>query len=258
MGVTIGIRAGRILDLAMKCDKYVFPFLMCRVAIGLVCYNYSIEPDQLNPICMTFRDMGDRRKNNRGHGGPRPTAYPPGGADGVPWPQFMEQMQQQQNQFMELMMQNMHGGVNPPVMVPEVVGGTFRDFNRMDPPEFLGGLDPVKAHEWIAGMERIFLIVPCSEENKVVFASHKLKGPAMRWWESASALMSIQEVPKEWPQFKDIFMEIYFPSSLRTQMEFEFQQLRQGSMTVASYAEKLETWLLTLGRLCMLLMKNGR
>ena len=177
MGVTVGIRAGRILGLAMKCDKCVFPFHMCRVSIGLGCYSYSIEPDQLNPICMTFRNMGDRRRNNRGRGrgGRRPIADPPVGAEGVPWPQFMEQMQHQQNEFMNLMMQGMQGGVNPPAMVPEVVGGTFRDFHRMNPPEFRGGFDPIKAHEWIADMERIFLVVPCSEGNKVVFASHKLK-----------------------------------------------------------------------------------
>ena len=242
MGVTVGIRAGRILGLAMKCYKCVFPFHMCRVSSGLGCYSYSIEPDQLNPICMTFRNMGDRRRNNRGRGrgGRRPIADPPVGAEGVPWPQFMEQMQHQQNEFMNLMMQGMQGGVNPPAMVPEVVGGTFRDFHRMNPPEFRGGFDPIKAHEWIADMERIFLVVPCSEGNKVVFASHKLKGPAMRWWESASALMTIQEVPKEWIQFKDLFMEKYFPSSMRTQMEYDFQQLRQGNMSVANYAEKFE------------------
>ncbi|MCI79472.1 hypothetical protein A2U01_0100743, partial [Trifolium medium] len=63
-------------------------------------------------------------------------------------------------------------------------------------------------------MERIFRIVQCSEENKIVFASHSLKGPAMRWWESGSALMTIQGVPKVWEQFKITFMEKYFPSSL--------------------------------------------
>ena len=83
MGVTIGIRAGRILGLAMKCDKCVFPFRMCRVPIGLGCYSYGVKTDQLNPICMTFRNMDDRRKNNRRRGGHRPTVNPPGGADGA-------------------------------------------------------------------------------------------------------------------------------------------------------------------------------
>ena len=189
---------------------------------------------------MTFRKMADGRRTRGRPPVTPPVGDPPGGDGNAALYQFMQQMQQQQNQFMQNMVHEMHGNHNPPAVVPAVVGGTFRDFFRMKPQEFHGGLDPVKAHEWLTGMERIFQIVTCSEENKVTFASHSLKGPAARWWESASHLMTVQEVPQEWEQFKVIFMEKYFPSSLRTQKEFEFQQLRQGSMTVASYAEKFE------------------
>ncbi|XP_050902204.1 uncharacterized protein LOC127112054, partial [Lathyrus oleraceus] len=125
--------------------------------------------------------------------------------------------------------------------VPQVAaGGSFRDFLRMNPPEFHGGLNLVKAQEWITDMERIFQIVHCSEENKVVFAYHMMKGSAVRWWESASILMTNQGIPRDWEHFKAIFLDKYFPSSLRTQKEFEFQQLRQGTMSVVAYAEKFE------------------
>ncbi|XP_050914828.1 uncharacterized protein LOC127129747 [Lathyrus oleraceus] len=62
----------------------------------------------------------------------------------------------------------------------EAAGGSFREFFCMNPPEFHGGLNPVKAQEWITSMERIFQIVHCSEENKVVFTSHMMKGPTLR------------------------------------------------------------------------------
>ncbi|XP_050914707.1 uncharacterized protein LOC127129596 [Lathyrus oleraceus] len=107
----------------------------------------------------------------------------------------------------------------------EATGGSFLDFFRMNPHEFHGGMNPVKAQEWITSMERIFQIVHCSEENKVVFSSHMMKGAAVRWWESASTLMTNQGVPTDWEHFKTIFLYKYFPSSLRTQKEFEFQQL---------------------------------
>ncbi|XP_050889269.1 uncharacterized protein LOC127094484 [Lathyrus oleraceus] len=112
----------------------------------------------------------------------------------------------------------------------------------MNPSEFQGGLNPVKAQKWVTSMERIFFlqVVHCSEENKVVFASHMMKGPTVRWWESASTLMTNQGVPRDWEHLKTIFMETYFPSSLRTQQYFEFQQLRQDTMTVVAYAEKFE------------------
>lgn len=59
-------------------------------------------------------------------------------------------------------------------------GGSFRDFFRINPPEFQGGLDPLKAHEWLSYIERVFQIVHCSEENKVIFSSHMMKGPSGR------------------------------------------------------------------------------
>ncbi|XP_050883789.1 uncharacterized protein LOC127086997 [Lathyrus oleraceus] len=110
----------------------------------------------------------------------------------------------------------------------------------MNPPEFHDGLNPVKAHEWITNMERIFQIVHCSEENKVVSVSHMIKGPAKKWWENASTLMTNQGVPRDWEHFKTTFLDKYFPRSLRTQKEFEFQQLRQGPLTVVAYAKKFE------------------
>ncbi|XP_050915462.1 uncharacterized protein LOC127130512 [Lathyrus oleraceus] len=138
------------------------------------------------------------------------------------------------------MMQQWNGGLHPQGVPQVAVDGSFRDFFRMNPPEFHGGLNPVKAREWITGMERIFRIVHYSEENKVVFASHMIKGSTVRWWESASTLMTNQGIPRDWENFKTIFLDKYFPSSLRTQKEFEFQQLRQGTVSVAAYAEKFE------------------
>ncbi|XP_050876973.1 uncharacterized protein LOC127080716 [Lathyrus oleraceus] len=138
------------------------------------------------------------------------------------------------------MVQQWNGGFHPQGVPQEAAGGDFQDFFRMNPPEFHGGLNPVKAHEWITNMERIFQIVHCSEENKVMFASHMMKGPVVKWWESASTLMTNQGVPRDWEHFKTTLLDKYFPSSLRTHKEFEFQQLRQGTITVAAYAEKFE------------------
>ena len=95
------------------------------------------------------------------------------------------------------MMQQLNGGLHPQGVPQEVVGGSFRDFFHMNPPEFHGGLNPVKAHEWVTNMERIFQIVHCSEVNKVVFSSHMMKGPAVRWLESASTLMTNQGIPRD-------------------------------------------------------------
>src|SRR3954470_16380134 len=206
-----------------------------------VCLTHGIEPDQLNSVCRTDREMAEQR---RGPGRPRTRNAEPeqaAGNAGVPWQQIMQQMQQQ-NQMMMQMMQGMQGQQPPaPVPVPQApVGPDFRAFFRMDPPEFAGGLDPVVAHDWLASMERIFQAIQCNEEEKVIFATQKMKGPALRWWNTASTYFTTQEIPKDWHHFKAAFLEKYFPNSVRTQREREFQNFKQGNLSVSEYAEKFE------------------
>lgn len=43
-----------------------------------------------------------------------------------------------------------------------VAGESFRDFFRMNPPKFLGGLNPVVANDWLTGMEIFSHEVPYS------------------------------------------------------------------------------------------------
>ncbi|XP_058726825.1 uncharacterized protein LOC131598218 [Vicia villosa] len=147
-------------------------------------------------------------EQRRGLGRPRTRNVEPeqaAGNAGVPWQQIMQQMQQQ-NQMMMQMMQGMQGQ-QPPAPVPvsqAPTGPDFRAFFRMDPPEFAGGLDPVVAHDWLASMERIFQAI------------------------------------QYWHHFKAAFLEKYFPNSVRTQREREFQNFKQGNLSVSEYAEKFE------------------
>ena len=74
---------------------------------------------------MTFRIMADGR---RGRGRPRTQnsdSEPPSGSEGFQWPQFLQQMQQQQNQFMHQMMQRLNGGLHPQGVPQEAAGGSF-------------------------------------------------------------------------------------------------------------------------------------
>lgn len=43
-----------------------------------------------------------------------------------------------------------------------VAGAGFRDFFLMNPPELLGGLNPVVANDWLARIEIFFHEVPYS------------------------------------------------------------------------------------------------
>ncbi|XP_058775585.1 uncharacterized protein LOC131649851 [Vicia villosa] len=75
---------------------------------------------------------------------------------------------------MAQMMQGMQGQ-QPPTQAPvpqAATGPDFRAFFRMDPPEFVGGLDSLLAHDWLAGMERVFQAIQCTEEEKREFTTY--------------------------------------------------------------------------------------
>lgn len=89
-------------------------------------------------------------------------------------------------------------------------------------------------------MEKIFVVVPCSEEQKVNFATFMLKGEAENWWRGAREKMVTTGIPLQWDNFKIVFLDKYFPQSERRQKEAEFLQLQQGDMTVGQYVDKFE------------------
>ncbi|XP_058783112.1 uncharacterized protein LOC131657768 [Vicia villosa] len=89
-------------------------------------------------------------------------------------------------------------------------------------------------------MEMIFQAIQCTEEEKVIFAAQKMKGPAGRWWNTESTYFTNRGIPKDWQHFKTAFLEKYYPNSVRALKEREFQSFKQGNMSVSEYAEKFE------------------
>ena len=57
-----------------------------------------------------------------------------------------------------------------------------KEFKKMHPPPFHGGLEPWKAEAWVLGIEKLFEVFPCSETQKVLLATFMLEDEARRWW----------------------------------------------------------------------------
>ena len=53
-------------------------------------------------------------------------------------------------------------------------------FNKMKPPTFLDGIEPLKAETWMLETEKLFEVFPCTETQKVLLAIYTLKGEARR------------------------------------------------------------------------------
>jgi len=146
---------------------------------------------------------------------------------------MQQQMQQQQQQFQQQMLQQAaHPGHQIPPAAPTT---TFKQFQSVKPPEFMGSTDPTKARAWLKEMEKAFSLVKVEEEQKTDFASYFLKGEANYWWESKKAL---EEGVVTWNRFTDLFLEKYFPRFMKNQMEIKFLELKQDNLSVADYETK--------------------
>lgn len=61
-----------------------------------------------------------------------------------------------------------------PLPAPKVTEVRVRDFQKLKPLTFPGGLDPVKANEWLESIEKIAQVMQCEGREKVALAAYNL------------------------------------------------------------------------------------
>ncbi|XP_028105993.1 uncharacterized protein LOC114305070 [Camellia sinensis] len=105
---------------------------------------------------------------------------------------------------------------------------------KMKLPTFLSGIEPLKAEPWFLEMEKLFEVFPCTETQKVLLATYTLKDEAWRWW----LLIRNTNENMTWARFNEIFYEKYFPHYFLDRKMSEFQELKQGRISVAEYKAK--------------------
>ncbi|GFY95688.1 hypothetical protein Acr_10g0010730 [Actinidia rufa] len=88
---------------------------------------------------------------------------------------------------------------------------TIKQFQQLRPPTFYGTPDPMAAESWLLGIERVFEVLPCTDEQKVVFATFMFEGAALIWWQLKKPLEPLWL----WPRFLEVFNEEYFPEMAR-------------------------------------------
>ncbi|GAU49453.1 hypothetical protein TSUD_407400 [Trifolium subterraneum] len=156
------------------------------------------------------------------------------------WAHMMHQQQQFQAQqaqrHEEMMMMFQKQMNNAPTQ--NTGSAAFREFCRMNPPEFVGEYVPSVAREWIQRMSGILDSMECTELEKVTFATRFLRGAACDWWEGVRAYMTASQMEMTWANFRRLFIDHYIPESYRLTMERELIELKQGSRSVAEYTAK--------------------
>ncbi|XP_073284831.1 uncharacterized protein, partial [Primulina huaijiensis] len=108
----------------------------------------------------------------------------------------------------------------------------------MNPPEFIGGPDPLMALEWIKSLEAIFDYLKFTDQEKVSCAVLMLVKAARIWWEATKVIVNVQEL--KWNEFKDLFYVKYFSREVQAKKVKKFLELRQDAMSVTEYTLKFE------------------
>jgi hypothetical protein len=80
-------------------------------------------------------------------------------------------------------------------------------------------------------------VLQCNNYERVVLASHQLSGPAANWWD---AYVEAHEESESinWPEFRAAFRAHHVPQGVIKLKKMEFQDLKQGSMSVNEYVNK--------------------
>ncbi|XP_028064474.1 uncharacterized protein LOC114267612 [Camellia sinensis] len=74
--------------------------------------------------------------------------------------------------------------------------------------------------------------------DKIALAVFELDDESDHWWELIKNTRDV--VRLSWNQFRELFLNKYFPNTVRRERVKEFQNLEQGNMTVTQYAAKFE------------------
>ena len=105
------------------------------------------------------------------------------------------------------------------------------------PLTFTGEGDPVVADHWFRLVERILEAMEItSDATRIRLATFRLEGESHIWWDWVK--VSRDPETMTWREFRDLFMDKFFPASARHAKDREFLELKQGSMTVLEYVAK--------------------
>ncbi|KAJ6750117.1 hypothetical protein OIU85_000722 [Salix viminalis] len=118
----------------------------------------------------------------------------------------------------------------PPPPSPQHRNDAVERFRKMNPQEFSGGVNPMKAEEWIKSLEAIFEYLHFNDNERVSCAIFMLTTDARTWWESARVTIDVPTLT--WVKFKEMFYNKYFTADVKARKIQDFLELKQNGMSV--------------------------
>ncbi|XP_075086196.1 uncharacterized protein LOC142168920 [Nicotiana tabacum] len=121
------------------------------------------------------------------------------------------------------------------VLQPVTNAGQSKDLkNFMDlkPQEFDATQASIEPQKFIERYEKILSTLGLKETRGLEFATFLFSGSTESWWNSVQRDRRAGLPPITWSEFSAMFMDRFVPLSKRDDMRRQFEQLRQGTMTV--------------------------
>jgi hypothetical protein len=86
-------------------------------------------------------------------------------------------------------------------------------------------------------MENMLTIAQCTDREKVLYASGRLTGPAVDWWDAYCAANAAANTIS-WAEFSTHFRNYHFPAGLMKIKKKVFLSLKHGGLSVSDYRDK--------------------
>ena len=98
-------------------------------------------------------------------------------------------------------------------------------FIAYHPPTFTEGGDPVVADHWFQLVERILEAMEItSDATRIRLAAFLLEGESHIWWDWVKVSRDLEMMT--WGEFRDLFMDKFFPTSAKHSKALEFLELK--------------------------------
>jgi hypothetical protein len=91
--------------------------------------------------------------------------------------------------------------------------------------------------DWLKIVQKKLQVVQYNNRERVLFAAHQLVRPTIDWWD---VYVEAHEEPKtiNWQEFKNNFRTHHVPLGVMKLRKKEFEDLKQGLMTVREYVTR--------------------
>ena len=95
--------------------------------------------------------------------------------------------------------------------------------------------DPEAAWLWLDRVNKVYGVIGCTDEQRVLFSSFLMEDKAKNWWDAIE-----RRYPDSisWDQFQQEFTDRFFPHSHKYSKIEEFFKLEQKNMSVSEYEKK--------------------